>query len=427
VSRGKALVLKTYSNGILVLTAQGEFRRLKKHPPLPQPGEEIDLQPASRARWLPLALAAVLMLAAILPLRALALRPAAYIALDINPSLGLTVGRSGTVKSAEGLNADGARLLKEVQVVGKPPAVAVEALVRQAALDGYLADRPEDLVVVTRVDLDGGSAVPLGDLEAAVRRALEKTGRDAFVAVEEAQPSELMEARNGNISLNKLRLLKKLTPGTSQKQLQQEDVVKNRDEGIKEILARAGKRADEVYPAGRWEGKNNKSQKPGGPEVREGAGKKPGEPKHPAQSEPAGEHSAQPKPGGKPAGEQSAQPKPGKPAEEHSAQPKPGKKIALPAGEAKVEPTERILPRRPEPALTEGPVSAPGVREESSSAEKDGEERETGGGADNKQVPDKASPGAGSKKKEPSDASGSTGGKKKSSTPRAKDRADKES
>lgn len=363
MNRGKALVLKTYNDGILVLTAQGEFRRLKKRPPLPQPGEEIELQPASWARWLPLALAAVLMLAAILPLRSLALRPAAYIALDINPSLGLTVGRSGTVKSAEGLNADGARLLREVQVVGKPPAVAVEALVRQAALDGYLADRPEDLVVVTRVDLDGGSAVPLGDLEAAVRRALEETGQDAFVAVEEAKPSELMEARNGNISLNKLRLLKKLTPGASKNQLQQEDIVKNRNEGIKEILSRAGKRADEVYNAGRWEGKkNNKSEKPNGPEAREGPGEKSREPKRPVQKEPAGEH---------------------------SAQPKPGKKIALPAGEAKVEPTERILPRRPEPALTEGPVSAPGVREESSPSDQDGEEREAGGEAENKQVPEK--------------------------------------
>lgn len=414
MNRGKALVLKTYSDGILVLTAQGEFRRLKKRPPLPQPGEEIELQPASSARWLPLALAAVLMLAAVLPLRALALRPAAYIALDINPSLGLTVGRSGAVKSAEGLNDDGARLLSEVQVVGKPPAVAVEALVRQAALDGYLADRAEDMVLVSRVDLAGGSAVPLDDLRAAVRRALEETDRDAFVAVEEAQPSELMEARNGNISLNKLRLLKKLTPGASQNQLQQEDIVKNRNEGIKEILARAGKRADEVYTAGRWEGKkNNKSEKPGEPEAREGPGKKPGEPKRPVQSEPAGEHSAQPKPG--------------KPAEEHSAQPKPGKKIALPAGEAKVEPTERILPHRPEPALTEGPVLAPGVREESSSSEKDGEEREAGGESDNKQVPEKASPGAGSKKKEPSDTSGSTGGQKKNSPQRMKEREDKES
>ncbi|MDK2960306.1 MAG: hypothetical protein PWP12_490, partial [Bacillota bacterium] len=93
---------------------------------------------------------------------------------------------------------------------------------------------------------------------------------------------------------------------------------------------------------------------------------------------------------------------------------------------AKVEPTERILPRRPEPALTEGPVSAPGVREESSPSDQDGEEREAGGEAENKQVPEKASPGAGSKKKEESDASDSAGGKKNSSTPRVKDRAGKE-
>lgn len=277
MNRGKALVLKTYKEGILVLTADGEFRHLKRRPPLPAPGDEIDLPPAQGARWLPLALAAAVFLAAILPLSALAMRPAAYIALDINPSIELTVGRRGTVTGGDGLNAEGDRLLTEVAVAGLTPAAAVEGLVHQAALDGFLTNRPDDIILLTHVDFSKDSGVALADLEAAARRALEEAGREAFVAVEEASPDELREARAARVSLNKLRLLKKLekpAPDLKPEKAQVEALKKAGEQGLRQILVEAGKKADEVYKEGRWEGRRKETKEEPGLSRQEGAGAK---------------------------------------------------------------------------------------------------------------------------------------------------------
>lgn len=430
MKHGKALVLKTYEDGLLVLTAGGEFRRLKQRPPLPLPGEEIDVTPARHARWLPLALAAAVFLAAVLPLGALALRPAAYIALDINPSIGLTIARSGTVKSGEALNADGARLLREVPVVGKAPAAAVEGLVRQAALDGYLADRPEDVVLLTRVDFQSGSAVPLPDLEAAARQALEETGREAFVAVEEAAPSELMEARSSNISLNKLRLVKKLTPAPAAGRERQEIIAQSRDAGIKDILERAGKRADEVYRQGRREGVKKEHAAPaqqangGGdagrqspPGPKKGAppdrpqaptkpAKKAGELERPVQLEPAPERSAPPEP----EKERSTRPEQEK---ERPAQPEKEKE--------KENENEKEHPAQEQTLLPEEPGTLPAGREKGPPSAGGGAEKETEDSPGNKEAPEKAPTGAGKEKKAPPGTSGSSGGKKSSSTPRGRD------
>jgi hypothetical protein len=270
VNRGKSLVLKTYTNSILVLTPGGEFRRLKWRGPLPQPGEELDLTAKARVAWFPAALAAVLLLVAVLPLNALAARPAAYIALDINPSLELAVGRNGLVKSGKGLDADGERLLSEVQVVGLEPPAAVESLVRQAAVDGYLGGNPDDVVLLTRVELTKNSSVAVEELEAATRRALETSDCVAFVSVEEASTGELKEARGAGLSLNKLRLVKKLEqqlpPGLAKGKVKENA----KEQGIKQILSSAGKKVPEVFANGRVQGKSKEADKKNKPKEEHG-------------------------------------------------------------------------------------------------------------------------------------------------------------
>lgn len=401
---GKALVLKTYDDALLVLTAGGEFRRLKRRPPLPLPGEEIDLAPERAVRWLPLALAAAVFVAALLPLGALALRPAAYIALDINPSLGLTVGRNGLVKSGEALNDAGARLLAETAVVGQTPATAVEGLVRQAALDGYLADRPEDVVLVTRVDLKNGAPVALSDLEAAARRALEETEREAFVAVEEAAPSELVEARGSNVSLNKLRLVKKLTLAPPTGQERREAIAELRSEGIREILAQAGKRADEVYSGGRWQGKKKRTEPgPGGAAAAT-------QPADPAGGRPEKAALKPDHPGKRKPPVTLTDPSIGTPA---SSAPGPGKKKELPV----TPPAPGLEKKKELPAALPAPEGPPQREEETSPPVEGGNEKGLKDTASQKDAVKEDLPDAGGKKEESPGASDRPSGPKQGSAP----------
>ncbi|MGI6129904.1 MAG: anti-sigma factor domain-containing protein [bacterium] len=214
MSMRAAVVLKAEQNKIIVLTASGEFRSVKWDKPLPMPGEEIMLKedaPINKNRMWALALTAVFLLVAVIPSVAWALQPTAYIALDINPSIGLQVARSGKIRSGEGLNEAGQQVLHQVQVRGLLPPEAVERLVETAANEGFVGGSEDDVIVISQVNLRSGAQPTLTELEAAASRALTSVGKEVFVAVEEASREELLEARKHNVSVNKVRLDKKLT------------------------------------------------------------------------------------------------------------------------------------------------------------------------------------------------------------------------
>ena len=271
-----AVVLKSEKNKIIVLTADGEFRSVRWRAPLPELGEEVVLRETALAprQFLAVALAAAFLLVAVLPSVAWALKPAAYIALDINPSIGLEVARSGRIKSGEGLNDEGKELLQQVAVKGLLPPEAVEKLVRQAAREGFVTGSADDVIVISQVHLQSAPLPTLPELEAAADRALLATGKEAFVAVEEASSEELQEARQQSTSLNTVRLLKKLSDISLKQSPSNNSQPKEKitQESLKEILADSGKKAAEVFQQGSLKGKPEKAgYQKGGPE-----GKPPG-------------------------------------------------------------------------------------------------------------------------------------------------------
>ncbi len=260
----EAVVLKSESDKIIVLTTDGEFRSLKWKAPLPLPGEAVMLRkPGLNPRQLlAVALAAAFLLLAVLPSVAWATKPAAYIALDINPSIGLEVVRSGRVPSGEGLNNEGKELLQQVAVKGLLPPEAVEQLVQQAARAGFVTGSDDDIIVISQVNLQLASPPTLDELEAAAARGLATTGTDVFVAVEEASQEELKEAREQNTSLNKLRLQKKLkdTPPKEAAISGHQAKEEKTKESIKAMLAGSGKKAEDVFEKGSLQGKSSKEK-----------------------------------------------------------------------------------------------------------------------------------------------------------------------
>lgn len=125
----------------------------------------------------------------------------AFVTVDINPSVELTLNAEGKVLSAYGANEDGKVLLYgEAGIVGESVDKAVENITRLAGEMGFLADA--DAVVETSVSADDGNTA---QLTARVNAGVEAAGRVLGISVR-------AEAASSFSLLRKLDALKAENP-----------------------------------------------------------------------------------------------------------------------------------------------------------------------------------------------------------------------
>lgn len=80
--------------------------------------------------------------------------PVAYVSVDVNPSVELTLNRRNRVMNAEGRNRDGEMVLKNVHLEGKDYLEAVELLMESEAMQSYLAENEKPTVTVASAKAD---------------------------------------------------------------------------------------------------------------------------------------------------------------------------------------------------------------------------------------------------------------------------------
>lgn len=107
-----------------------------------------------RRRWAPLAAAACLLLAGILCATGWHLwqQPAAFVGVDVNPSLELTVNAFDRVVKATAINEDGAAVLDALSLEGQSYEEAFNTLMDSEAMASYLAEDPFVDVNITTQD-----------------------------------------------------------------------------------------------------------------------------------------------------------------------------------------------------------------------------------------------------------------------------------
>jgi|GEM_PF-4958306 len=212
----KVVVLEVKGKKALVMAEDGSFRRIRCRYPL-YVGQVLELGRPERApAWVAipatLSLTAVLFLLLFFLPRSLG-GPVAYATLDINPSLEFGLGRRGEVKSAQGLDPEGMRVLADTDVRGWPLSQAVEVVVERAREEGYV--RPGGRIILA---LAPSGAVPLGgEIEREFQRAREVAGRWGkreelrVIGVASKDPGAREEARKRKLSLG-LYLVEKAVP-----------------------------------------------------------------------------------------------------------------------------------------------------------------------------------------------------------------------
>jgi hypothetical protein len=141
-------------NTVVVLTQDGQFSRLPRCGQV-QIGEEYAYGASSSRPWLAVAAVLLLALASVfLPLTNPPV-PAAYVTVDINPSLELTVSTSGKVMAVQALNADGEHFLQGLSLKKLPLDAALRKIFLNAEKLHYLDG--ESLVLITSTSINEGA------------------------------------------------------------------------------------------------------------------------------------------------------------------------------------------------------------------------------------------------------------------------------
>lgn len=165
----RAVVMEIRNNVAVVMTPDGEFRKVQAGESV-QVGDEIRLDEAAlprsrawgaKARYGMGAAAAAIMLLLVTPYLVKIATPqpavAAYLTMDINPSVELGIDGKERVMELHPLNPDGAKLIKGLEFKGET-AETVAAAITSRARDAHYFDSEEGDVFITSVLMKGNEA-----------------------------------------------------------------------------------------------------------------------------------------------------------------------------------------------------------------------------------------------------------------------------
>ncbi|MDD4169272.1 MAG: anti-sigma factor domain-containing protein [Desulfotomaculaceae bacterium] len=204
------MIVKITGNSCILLTSEGEYKKA----PLPagcRLGQIIELNDKNRflyLRWLAVA-ASILTIVLGGQLWMGQMQPAAaYLTIDINPSVELAVAADQRVISARGLNSEGVSILQEVKVEQLHLHEAVELIVAQAINDQFLVGNGENIILVTlTTDLNKEPVADVDVIYESVKNQLELNRVDTKVIIEPVASSIRQEAEKNGISTGRYILL----------------------------------------------------------------------------------------------------------------------------------------------------------------------------------------------------------------------------
>jgi len=209
------MVVKIIGDSCILLTSEGEYLKV----PLPvngvtRVGQMITHVEKKKSfpylRYFAVA-ASLLLIVLVGQLYLGRMQPAAaFVTIDINPSIELAVSADRRVASARGLNSDGVMILEEVKVKGLDLHEAVKLIVAQAVTDQFLAPKEDNIILVTlTTNSDGESLVDLESIYESVKSPVELNGLETEVIIEPVDTAVRQEAEKAGISTGRYLLLQK--------------------------------------------------------------------------------------------------------------------------------------------------------------------------------------------------------------------------
>lgn len=174
MERLTGVIMERTGTHVVLMTPKGEFKRVRITGRMPDIGEEVSIPvihrhffKMPRAGWLAVAAAAVILLMVASPLLTMIMQPPeaamAYVSIDINPSLDLTVSNRFNVLHADAFNQDGALVLKGLDLKGAKYVDAVSMIEKRAESLGFISK--SNNTVVVGVTFVSGAKVNKGSVQ----------------------------------------------------------------------------------------------------------------------------------------------------------------------------------------------------------------------------------------------------------------------
>ncbi len=207
----KGIVVDIKEGNASVLTENGEVRGVKDR--RYRIGEEINLAEGLRlnsglVRW-GTGIAAALVLFAT---GAFAYTtPDAYISVDVNPSVEISINMFDRVLDVKAVNDDGEELLSAISLTHMSIEKAMEQLTEKLMEENYITNDENGGVIITTSGEDPIKAEKLAArLEAKVRQCIDEEGKTALVEAEAVGLERVQEAEKLGVTPGKLNLVEKL-------------------------------------------------------------------------------------------------------------------------------------------------------------------------------------------------------------------------
>lgn len=217
MGRITGVVMEQEGTHVIVFTSTGEFKRIRCRGRLPEIGDEIIVRTRGKNRMIQriswAVAAAVLLLALASPLSMIANQPperaVAWVTVDINPSLELTISNRDRVIEVSALNEDGQKVLNKVDVMGMNPQKAVAKLTGEALNMGYIGKAKDNsvLIAVTGTVKEYDSQKLQKNLMVAAQETIEDQRVVAVVQTVTGTPEFREQARKKEISTGKYAVL----------------------------------------------------------------------------------------------------------------------------------------------------------------------------------------------------------------------------
>lgn len=216
----KALIMQVTGDKAVVMTTDGQFVSIPVRPGMNIGLEvEVSVSPAIGAsqrknRWtsrlgVTAAVAALVLLVGtwqwptqMVQVQAM---PSAYVSLDINPSVEMSVDQNLRVISATGVNDDGQKVLEQLSLTTQPVDQAVKQLTEKAESMGFVKQNSD--IIVTTSPAGSSSNEFANSLESqliqAVSQATKSSGKDVVVGGVTVKESIRQQAQTAGVSTGK--------------------------------------------------------------------------------------------------------------------------------------------------------------------------------------------------------------------------------
>ncbi|MBU7006469.1 anti-sigma-I factor RsgI family protein [Phosphitispora fastidiosa] len=214
----RGLVVKVKNPYYLILAADGTYHKVPlSGNPSVNVGAQAEFSTANRSfshfRYLKQAALAASLLLVVLAFGFYTMftgaEAAAYISLDINPSIELEIDDDLKVTGVNLLNPDAAKLMAKISLKGSSLSTAVELMLSRALQDGYLKSGEKNLILST-ITLNGNSKgnIDLDSLAVYLEKPVANEAVDIEIVITSTDKALRDEAAKEGLSTGKLLVYK---------------------------------------------------------------------------------------------------------------------------------------------------------------------------------------------------------------------------